>query len=53
MEDWNLVRTKDGKAGWVLSRMLVMAIPDEVAQYSEGARITSLFPSREPSEDEA
>ena len=44
MEDWNLVRTKDGKAGWVLSRMLVMAIPDEVAQYSEGARITSYFP---------
>ena len=43
MEDWNLVRTKDGKAGWVLSRMLVMAIPDEVAQYSEGARITSYF----------
>ena len=34
MEDWNLIRTKDGKAGWVLSRMLVMAIPDEVAQYS-------------------
>ena len=44
MEDWTLVRTKDGKAGWVLSRMLVMAIPDEVAQYSEGARITSYFP---------
>jgi SH3-like domain-containing protein len=43
MEDWTLVRTKDGKAGWVLSRMLVMAIPDEVAQYAEGARITSYF----------
>lgn len=43
MEDWTLVRTKDGKAGWVLARMLVMAIPDEVAQYSEGARITSYF----------
>jgi hypothetical protein len=47
MEDWTLVRTKDGKSGWVLSRMLVMAIPDEVAQYSEGARITSYFPLAE------
>ncbi len=44
MEDWSLVRTKDGKAGWVLSRMLNMTIPDEVAQYSEGHRITSYFP---------
>jgi uncharacterized protein YgiM (DUF1202 family) len=47
MEDWTLVRTKEGKAGWVLSRMLIMAIPDEVAQYSEGARITSYFPLAE------
>jgi hypothetical protein len=47
MEDWTLVRTKDEKAGWVLSRMLVMAIPDEVAQYAEGARITSYFPLAE------
>jgi hypothetical protein len=43
MEDWSLVRTKNGHAGWVLTRNLVMAIPDEVAQYSEGARITSYF----------
>jgi hypothetical protein len=43
VEDWSLVRTKDGHAGWVLTRNLVMAIPDEVAQYSEGARITSYF----------
>jgi hypothetical protein len=51
MEDWTLVRTKDGKAGWVLSRMLVMAIPDEVAQYAEGARITSYFPLAEVNDD--
>lgn len=44
LEDWSLVRTKDGKAGWVLSRMLSMTIPDEVAQYAEGHRITSYFP---------
>jgi Bacterial SH3 domain len=43
MEDWTLVRTKDGAAGWVLTRMLVMSIPDEVAQYSEGHRITAYF----------
>jgi hypothetical protein len=43
LDDWTLVRTKDGAAGWVLTRMLVMAIPDEVAQYSEGHRITAYF----------
>jgi Bacterial SH3 domain len=43
MDDWSLVRTADGKAGWVLTRMLSMAIPDEVAQYAEGHRITSYF----------
>ena len=28
-DDWVLVRIPDGRAGWVLMRMLVMAIPDE------------------------
>lgn len=41
LEDWDLIRTKDGKVGWVLARMLSMAIPDEVAQYAEGQRITA------------
>lgn len=40
-DDWDLIRTKDGKVGWVLARMLSMAIPDEVAQYAEGHRITA------------
>jgi SH3-like domain-containing protein len=44
MDDWNLVRTQDGKVGWVLTRPLSMAIPDEVAQYAEGHRITAYFP---------
>jgi hypothetical protein len=43
MHDWSLVRLQDGKAGWVLTRALVMSIPDEVAQYAEGHRITSYF----------
>jgi hypothetical protein len=43
-DDWSLVRTQEGEAGWVLFRMLLMSIPDEVAQYAEGHRITSYFP---------
>jgi hypothetical protein len=44
MDDWSLVRMHDGRVGWVLTRALSMAIPDEVAQYAEGHRITSYFP---------
>ena len=43
MDDWSLLRTHDGKVGWALTRALNMAIPDEVAQYAEGHRITSYF----------
>jgi hypothetical protein len=39
-DDWYLVRTHDGKAGWVLARQISMSIPDEVAQYAEGHVIT-------------
>jgi hypothetical protein len=44
LDDWTFIRTKDGKAGWVLTGALNMSIPDEVAQYAEGHRITSYFP---------
>ncbi len=47
MDDWTLVRLKNGRAGWVLTAQLKMNIPDEVAQYSEGHRITSYFPMME------
>lgn len=43
LENWTLVRTKSNQIGWVLSRNLMMSIPDEVAQYAEGKRITSYF----------
>jgi len=42
-DDWSLVRTASGQTGWVLTRRLTMAIPDEVAQYAEGHRIVSYF----------
>ena len=40
---WSLIRTSDTQAGWTLTRRLLMAIPDEVAQYAEGKRIVSYF----------
>ena len=47
-DDWTLVRLtagpQKGQSGWALSGMLVMAIPDEVAQYSEGHRIMAYWP---------
>jgi uncharacterized protein YgiM (DUF1202 family) len=43
MEDWTLIRTKAGETGWVLTRNLLISIPDDVAQYAEGKRITSFF----------
>ncbi len=42
-DEWSLVRNVAGQSGWVLTRRLSMAVPDEVAQYAEGRRITSYF----------
>ncbi len=42
-DHWSLIRTPGGQSGWVLTRRLMMAIPDEVAQYAEGHRIVSYF----------
>ena len=42
-DDWTLVRTSGGAAGWVLTNRIYLAIPDEVAQYAEGHRITTYF----------
>ena len=43
VDEWSLIRSASGQSGWVLTRRLVMAIPDEVAQYAEGHRIVSYF----------
>ena len=43
-DGWSLIRTPGGQSGWVLTRLVSMAIPDEVAQYAEGKRIVSYFP---------
>jgi hypothetical protein len=43
-DDWSLIRTSTGQSGWVLTRSVFMSIPDEVAQYAEGRRITAYFP---------
>jgi len=43
-DEWSLIRAATGQSGWVLTRRLVMMIPDEVAQYAEGHRIVSYFP---------
>ena len=43
VDDWTLIRTETGQSGWVLTSGLYLAIPDEVAQYAEGHRITSYF----------
>jgi hypothetical protein len=52
LDDWSLVRTGTGESGWVLTRRLVMAIPDEVAQYAEGRRIVSYFPLGEVADED-
>jgi hypothetical protein len=42
-DDWTLIRSRGGQSGWVLTSAIYMLIPDEVAQYAEGHRITSYF----------
>jgi hypothetical protein len=44
IDGWSLIRAPAGASGWVLTRLVSMAIPDEVAQYAEGKRIVSYFP---------
>jgi SH3-like domain-containing protein len=43
LEDWWLVRDDQGRAGWVLARMVDVDVPLDVAQYAEGQRFVAFF----------
>jgi SH3-like domain-containing protein len=43
MEDWWLVRDSHNRVGWVLSRMIDIDVPLDIAQYAEGQRIVAFF----------
>jgi uncharacterized protein YgiM (DUF1202 family) len=43
LEDWYLVRDTNGRVGWVLSRMVDVDVPLDIAQYAEGQRIVAFF----------
>ena len=43
LEDWFLVRDDQGHVGWVLTRMVDVDVPLDVAQYAEGQRFVAFF----------
>jgi uncharacterized protein YgiM (DUF1202 family) len=51
MEDWYLVRSSSGHAGWVLLRMVDLDVPLDIAQYAEGQRIVAYFVLNNVEED--
>jgi hypothetical protein len=43
LEDWLLVRAAEGRVGWVLSRMVDVDVPLDIATYGEGQRFVAFF----------
>jgi SH3-like domain-containing protein len=43
LEDWWLVRDSENRVGWVLSRMVDIDVPLDIAQYAEGQRFVAFF----------
>lgn len=43
VEDWWLVRDSHNRVGWVLSRMIDVDVPLDIAQYAEGQRTVAFF----------
>jgi hypothetical protein len=43
VEDWWLVRDSHNRVGWVLSRMVDVDLPLDIAEYAEGQRIVAFF----------
>ena len=52
LEDWWLVRDSLGRVGWVLSRMVDVDLPLEIAQYAEGQRFVAFFVLNEVSDND-
>ncbi len=53
LEDWWLVRDKDGHYGWLLANGFDVNAPFEIAQYSEGQRIVGAYILRRTHDDES
>jgi SH3-like domain-containing protein len=53
LEDWWLVRDAQGRAGWILSRMVDVDVPLDIAQYAEGQRFVAFFVLNEVEDHDA
>jgi SH3-like domain-containing protein len=52
LEDWWLARDAQGRAGWILARMVDLDVPLEIAQYAEGQHFVGFFTLNEVQDDD-